>query len=136
MASRRPRSQDTILKLLKILARPISAQDLYIELRERHQPLGLATVYRGLDSLKVSGVIQARPLASGEVVYSLVQQDQHHLTCLQCGVSITIHVCPVQELESELRRSQQFEIYYHTLEFFGLCKNCQAQMQLPAVVDS
>jgi Fur family ferric uptake transcriptional regulator len=88
--------------------------------------MGLATVYRSLEALKLEGVVQVRTLASGESLYSCLQPDKHHLTCLQCGASIPIHECPVHELEIQLQKSHQFKIYYHTLEFFGLCDRCQA----------
>jgi Fur family ferric uptake transcriptional regulator len=126
MKSQRTRSQDRILKLLQTLNRPISAQDIYLELRKRKQDLGLATVYRSLEALKLEGVVQGRTLASGESLYSSVQQDQHHLTCLNCGTSVAIDECPVHALEEQLQRSNSFKVYYHTLEFFGLCDRCQA----------
>jgi Fur family ferric uptake transcriptional regulator len=125
MKSHRTRSQDRILKVLKALNRAISAQDLYVELRNCDQAMGLATVYRALEALKLEGVVQARAVAGGEALYSLIQEDKHHLTCLQCGGSIPIDECPVHELETQLNQSYQFKIYYHMLEFFGLCTLCQ-----------
>jgi Fur family transcriptional regulator, ferric uptake regulator len=125
MKSQRTRSQDRILDLLKILNRSISAQDIYLELRNRSETMGLATVYRSLEALKLEGVVQVRTLANGESLYSTIQEDRHHLTCLQCGASIPINECPVHELETQLHQSYQFKIFYHTLEFFGLCTQCQ-----------
>lgn len=124
MKAQRTRSQERILNLLKTMNRAVSAQDIYVELRNRSQSMGLATVYRSLEALKLDGVIQVRTLASGESLYSSVQQDKHHLTCLQCGDSIPINQCPVHELESQLQQSHSFKIFYHTLEFFGLCDRC------------
>lgn len=124
MKAQRTRSQERIFNLLKTLNRSISAQDLYVELRNRDQSMGLATVYRALEALKLEGVVQVRTLGSGESLYSSVQSDQHHLTCLNCGESIPINECPVHQLESELQDFHQFKIYYHTLEFFGLCDRC------------
>lgn len=123
MKTQRTRSQERILKLLKTLNRAVSAQEIHIELRQRKQGMGLATVYRSLDGLKLEGVIQMRTLATGESLYSLLQ-DQHHLTCLNCGRSIPIQECPVHNLETQLQDQHHFQIYYHTLEFFGLCKRC------------
>lgn len=124
MKPQHTRSQERILTLLKSLNRAISAQDIYVELRNRSQTIGLATVYRSLEALKLEGVVQVRTLANGEALYSLVQEDRHHLTCLQCGASIPINECPVHELENQLHQSYQFKIFYHTLEFFGLCTQC------------
>lgn len=131
MKTGRTRNQERILNLLQTLNRAISAQDIYVQLRKDSQGIGLATVYRALEALKLEGVVQVRTLASGESLYSLAQQDKHHLTCLQCGKSIPIDECPVHELETQLHSTHKFKIFYHTLEFFGLCKRCQ---QLPASI--
>jgi Fur family ferric uptake transcriptional regulator len=128
MKAQRTRSQERILNVLKSLNRAISAQDLYIELRHREMSMGLATVYRALEALKLDGMVQVRTLANGEALYSLIQEDRHHLTCLQCGSSIAIDECPVHDLEQELTQTHQFKIYYHMLEFFGVCEECQAKV--------
>lgn len=124
MTPRRTRSQELILNLLKTQKRSLSAQDIFLEMRNSDRPLGLATVYRSLDTLKREGVIQARTLANGESLYSCLLEDQHHLTCVECGKSFPINECPVHDLEVKLQKSHKFRIFYHTLEFFGLCDRC------------
>jgi Fur family ferric uptake transcriptional regulator len=130
MKTRQTQSQERILNLLKVLNRPLSAQEMYVELRTHRQTMGLATVYRALEALKLEGVVQDRKLSNGESLYSLVQQDRHHSTCLQCGESIVIEDCPVHQLESQLQTEHQFKVYYHTLEFFGLCDDCQVSQKV------
>ncbi|MGB6167238.1 MAG: Fur family transcriptional regulator [Geitlerinemataceae cyanobacterium] len=125
MRVKRTRNQEKVLQLLKSISRSLSAQDIFMELRKANNSVGLATVYRSLESLKLEGVVQVRTLKSGESLYSSMQQDKHHLTCLQCGASIPLSDCPVHQLEIELQQSHQFKIFYHTLEFFGLCRPCQ-----------
>lgn len=122
---RRTRSQTQILDLLKQLEEATSAQDLYVQLRDRNISMGLATVYRALESLKLDGSVQVRKLSSGESLYSLAQADTHHLTCVRCGNSEVMEECPVHGLEGHLTESHHFQIFYHTLEFFGLCEKCQ-----------
>jgi Fur family transcriptional regulator, ferric uptake regulator len=116
--------QKAVLTQLEQFQEAVSAQRLYTELRQRGESLGLATVYRSLDLLKLRGLVQSRTTADGEALYSPIQQDQHYLTCLQCGSSVPLDFCPLQEMEKQLRRSQTFTIYYHTLEFFGVCEPC------------
>ncbi|MGF1588559.1 MAG: Fur family transcriptional regulator [Pleurocapsa sp.] len=124
MKTQRTRSQERIMTVLQSLKRSISAQDLYIELRNREQDMGLATVYRSLEALKLQGEVQVRTLGNGESVYSSIKSDRHHLTCVNCGKSIPIDECPVHDLEQQLEKSHTFKVYYHTLEFFGLCQKC------------
>lgn len=125
MTTQRNRSQKRILNLLHQLSSPLSAQQIYIELRQREQPLGLATVYRALEALKLEGAVQARTLPSGESLYESIEHDQHYLTCLNCGQSFPVNQCPVHQLEKELETSHKFQVFYHSLEFFGLCRQCQ-----------
>lgn len=129
MKTKRTRSQEKIFSLIIRLNRPISAQELFLELRKMKENMGLATVYRSLEALKLEGVVSIRTLATGESLYTSIQKDQHHLTCVNCGQSIPIDECPVHQLEKELQNAYKFKVYYHTLEFFGLCDQCQLNEQ-------
>ena len=120
------RHQQAVFDSLHQQAAALSAQELYSLLRRR-QAIGLATVYRALETLKLHGLIKSRMGTNGEALYSLVVSDQHYLTCLQCGQSFPLDHCPIQELESHLQPSVPFKVYYHTLEFFGLCEPCAHQ---------
>ena len=117
--------QDRILKTLETIDGEISTQDLYVQLRNTHKTLGLATVYRGLEVLRLQGLVQSRNSIEGESLYSLVQKHQHYFTCLQCSKSMTIDDCPVCKIETELTQKHSIKVFYHTLDFFGLCKFCQ-----------
>lgn len=120
------RHQQAVLDVLMEQPHSLSAQELHAVLRER-QVIGLATVYRAVETLRVHGLIKSRAGASGEAFYSPINPDQHYLTCLQCGQSYPLDHCPVQGLEQHLQPSTAFKIYYHTLEFFGLCESCTAE---------
>ncbi|HEY9817145.1 MAG TPA: transcriptional repressor, partial [Candidatus Obscuribacterales bacterium] len=80
------RSQDAVLAVLQEQRSPLSAQALYRLMRDR-QSIGLATVYRALDSLKLKGLVQHRVSLEGELLYSSMHHDLHYLTCLHCGQS-------------------------------------------------
>jgi Fur family ferric uptake transcriptional regulator len=130
MPARQASSQERILTLLKQLDHEISAQELHIELRHQNQSLGLATIYRTLKALQKEGVIQGRTLNSGESLYSLVAtEQQHYLTCVCCSQSIPVEDCPVCHMAAAWCKSLSFKVYYHTLEFFGLCSECSQQIE-------
>ncbi|AFY74965.1 Fe2+/Zn2+ uptake regulation protein [Synechococcus sp. PCC 7502] len=120
------RSQQKVLDLLQHLSQAISAQDIYTQLRQRSESMGLATVYRSLEVLKTQGLIKGITLPNGEAIYSPMPSDRHHLNCLNCGALIQIDSCPLHNLNSSLEQSYNFKIQYHTLEFFGLCSQCEA----------
>jgi Fur family transcriptional regulator, ferric uptake regulator len=115
--------QQAVLAALQQQPQPLSAQALHGAICTQ-RPIGLATVYRALDALNRLGLVQHRVTLTGETLYSAVEHDHHYLTCLQCGVSVPVETCPVQELEARLKGTASFRIYYHTLEFFGVCDRC------------
>jgi Fur family ferric uptake transcriptional regulator len=126
--SRLTRSQRQIHTLLSHTARAMTAQTIYQQLQAQPQSVGLATVYRALRTLQIKGLVQARVQPNGEWLYTLSTEDCHYLTCLSCGTSIPVEECPVHALEEKLAQTSQFQVFYHTLEFFGLCAPCtQAQ---------
>ncbi len=121
--TRRTNAQETVLAALQNHRQPMSAQGLYREIKAKHS-VGLTTVYRSLNALQKSGHIQHRINLEGTTLYSLTNHDRHCMTCLLCGQSFPINVCPVAELGEQLQDSSKFKIFYHTLEFFGRCGAC------------
>ncbi len=121
------RAQRQIHLLLERSDQAMTAQSIYQTLQDQQQTIGLATVYRSLHSLQIKGFAQARALTNGEWVYCPTSDDSHYLTCLNCGTSIPVEECPVHALEEKLTKSSQFQIFYHTLEFFGLCLPCRRE---------
>lgn len=119
-------AQAAVLEALRQQSQPISAQALYVQMCER-QRIGLATVYRALDALKRLGQVQHRTTLNGETLYNTVEQDRHYLTCLHCGQSFPLTTCPLKGLKLQSQQSGSFSVYYHTLEFFGLCQPCQVE---------
>ena len=86
--------------------------------------MGLTTVYRNLQILIKHGLIRSRHLPTGEVLYTPVDRDIHHLTCVQCGETSKMEGCPVKDIHSPKKNTKKFQLLFHTLEYFGLCQNC------------
>ena len=116
--------QKHLLDELKKCDDELSGQDLYRELQDGKNAMGLATVYRNLQVLVKQGLVRSRHLPTGEVLYTPVERDTHHVTCVNCGETTRLNNCPVKGIELPKKTSKQFEIMFHTLEFFGLCKDC------------
>ena len=116
--------QKQILEILKNCDDELSGQELHRELIIGEKEMGLTTVYRNLQVLMKTGLIRSRHLPTGEVLYTPVERDIHHLTCVQCGETSKIDGCPVKDLHEPKQVNKKFQLLFHTLEFFGLCQNC------------
>ena len=102
----------------------LSGQELHRQLIKGNRSMGLTTVYRNLQSLIKLGLIRSRHLPNGEVLYTPVERDIHHLTCVQCGETSRLEGCPVKNIHKPKTKNKEFQLLFHTLEFFGLCQDC------------
>lgn len=126
---RTTKNQKLILALLENINTEISAQEIHFSLRQGGSSTGLATVYRTLKALHQEGLIQERVSPTGESLYSVIKHEHHphHLNCVSCGESIPLNDCPIDQQLHQWCESQNFKVYYHTLEFFGLCDRCRQE---------
>ena len=118
--------QQLLLDALRDAGAELSSQDLHHRLSQCHQSIGLATIYRHMRWLQQRGLVRSRLLPTGETLYAPVDHDAHHLTCVLCGSSVTLPVCPMhdQPLPAELRAG--FLPLFHTLEYYGHCATCRS----------
>ena len=120
--------QEQLLEELDRCDDELSGQELHRKLINKGKSMGLTTVYRNLQILIKHGLIRSRHLPTGEVLYTPVDRDIHHLTCVQCGETSKMEGCPVKDIQTPKKNPEKFQLLFHTLEYFGLCQNCyQAQ---------
>ena len=116
--------QEQLLDELMKCTDELTGQELHRKLHNGEKAMGLTTVYRNLQTLVKQGLIRSRHLPNGEVLYAPVERDIHHLTCVSCGETTRIQGCPVKAIDISKKVSRDFELLFHTLEYFGLCKKC------------
>ena len=116
--------QEQLLTELKKCDDELSGQQLHRKLHHGKKSMGLTTVYRNLQVLVKQGLVRSRHLPTGEVLYTPVERDIHHLTCVECGETTPLKGCPVETIRVPKKTSKKFELLFHTLEFFGLCQDC------------
>jgi Fur family ferric uptake transcriptional regulator len=119
--------QQALLTLLREADAELTGQELHELLKQGSQRHGLATVYRNLRLLQRSGLVRCRKLPNGESVYAPLERDDHHLTCVSCGHSEPLPICPVASGGLALTKVllQGFKPLFHTFEIHGLCRSCQ-----------
>ena len=118
------KKQEHLLEALKNCDDELSGQELHRQLIDKGISIGLTTVYRNLQIMIKHGLIRSRHLPTGEVLYTPVDRDIHHLTCVQCGKTSQMEGCPVKDIQTPKETPQKFQLLFHTLEYFGICQNC------------
>ena len=127
VAGLRPTPQRVaIIEALDGKERPLTAQELHGEVRDRSAGLGLATVYRTLRALADSGVAQTFPSGDGELGYKLCEPaHHHHLICDRCGQVVEIPSCDVEPWATAVARRRGFTVSGHRAEVYGVCEACR-----------
>jgi Fur family transcriptional regulator, ferric uptake regulator len=85
-----------------------------------------ATAFRVMNTLTQRGITLRVQFHEGKMRYELAsKKHHHHLVCEACGKIQDVSSQIIPELEEEIQKKQNFLVKSHTLEFFGLCRNCQ-----------
>lgn len=123
---RSTRQRTAIIALLEEVDGFRSAQELHDELRRRGQNIGLTTVYRTLQTLAGTELVDAVRTDTGESVYRrcAALHHHHHLVCRQCGSAVEVSGRDVEAWATEVAARHGFSDVSHTIELFGTCADC------------
>ena len=112
-----------------------SVEDIERRLREEEERIGKATIYRTLDLLVKSKLVEEHDFGEGFKRYEhrLSRQPVHeHLICLECGKVTEFRSEEVERVESRVASEYGFAPARHRLEIYGLCRDCRsAGVELP-----
>ena len=104
----------------------ISAEDIYIQVRNRYQYMNISTVYRTLELLDKLGLVIKTDFGEGRVKYHPADKGHHHhLVCQQCGAIIDIDESTLSRLQDVLFARYRFSASLRHVAIFGLCENCR-----------
>lgn len=114
-----------IVKFLENVNKPADVLAILEYLKKNNTNVDQATVYRILDLFYKKGIVQKIELGEGKYRYEKTQTHHHHLICTNCGNIEDVSGDFVADIEENIKKNKGFEVKSHSLEFFGLCKNCQ-----------
>lgn len=105
----------------------VSARQLYDELRAGGDKIGLATIYRTLQTMLESGEVDAVRADDGETLYRKCgPRHHHHLVCRNCGLTVELDGPSVERWAAKAGDDNGFTDVKHVVELFGLCAKCSS----------
>jgi Fur family transcriptional regulator, ferric uptake regulator len=124
-----PQREATVRVLLEHEEDHLSAEDVYLLVKEKSPEIGLATVYRTLELLTELKIVDKINFGDGVSRYDLRQEGaahfHHHLVCIECGAVDEIQEDLLEDVEEIVERQWNFKIKDHRLTFHGICYRCQ-----------
>jgi Fur family transcriptional regulator, ferric uptake regulator len=123
-----PQREATVRVLLENEEDHLSAEDVYLLVKDKAPEIGLATVYRTLELLTELKVVDKINFGDGVSRYDLRQEGaahfHHHLVCIECGTVDEIQDDLLGDVEKIVERDFNFKIKDHRLTFHGICHRC------------
>ena len=125
-----PQREATLLVLLEREEDHLSAEEVFLLVKEKAPDIGLATVYRTLELLSELKIVDKINFGDGVSRYDLRKEGaehfHHHLVCMECGSVEEIIEDLLGDVEKIVEDDWGFEVKDHRLTFHGICKQCQA----------
>ncbi len=119
-----------IMQLLEKTKNPIDVSMILDYLKKNDINVDPATVFRIMNAFTAKGLVSPIAFQEGKMRYELgSKEDHHHLICQKCGLIQDIEDNVIPALEKHIGIKHNFKVQRHSLEFFGLCQNCQKQYE-------
>jgi Fur family ferric uptake transcriptional regulator len=111
------------LKVLEVLtgAEPhhLSAEDVYKQLIDADQSVGLATVYRVLTQFETAGIVERHNFDDGHAVYELSKDVHHdHMVDVDNGQIVEFVSDRIEALQREIAAEHGYELVDHELVLY------------------
>ena len=123
---RNTKQREEVWQALEATPGFVSAQQLHQTLRDSGSGIGLATVYRSLNSLSQNGDADSLSLEGENLYRACSPGHHHHLICRQCGETSEIEASAVEAWAGSVAAEHGYAKPQHIVDIFGLCPACQA----------
>ena len=119
-----PQREATVRVLLENESDHLSAEDVYLKVKDKAPEIGLATVYRTLELLAELKVVDKINFGDGVARFDLRKEGakhfHHHMVCMECGAVDEIEEDLLEDVEKRVEKEFDFKILDHRLTFHGI----------------
>lgn len=122
---RETKQRRAIRETLRAAGRPLAPEEILQEARRKVPTLGIATVYRAVNSLEEEGWATSVELPEGPVRFERAGKGHHHhFLCTACEGVWDVDGCS-GDLDV-LTPSAGFQVDTHEILLYGQCDRCAA----------
>ena len=102
--------------------RHMTAEDVYKQLLQSEQEVGLATVYRILTQFETAGLVIRHNFEGGRALYELHDGAHHdHMVCVECGKVFEFVDRTIEQRQRNVAAKAGFVMEDHSLSLYGVC---------------
>lgn len=111
------------LKILEMLEkaepRHLSAEDVYKQLIDANEEIGLATVYRVLTQFETAGLVVRHNFDGGHALFEIDDGEHHdHMVCVETGEVVEFVDSYIERRQQEIADKHGYELVDHSLVLY------------------
>ena len=111
------------MRILEILeasgGKHMTAEDIYRNLLDHHDDIGLATVYRVLTQFESAGLVLKHNFEGGQAVYEIDSGKHHdHMVDIESGKVIEFTSEEIEKLQRDVADKYGYQIEDHSLVLY------------------
>lgn len=121
------RQRDQVAAVVLASDAQLSVDEVASRLRDRGTPVGLATIYRALDTVVESGMVRVQDFGEGFRRYEVVRPGAQsgYLVCGRCGTVTDFALEQLERPLALLADAHEFAVERHRVELHGICRACR-----------
>lgn len=118
-----------ICEMLAASDRHPTANEIYLDLKEKYPSLSLATIYNTLDVLVGMGLVNALGSIGDDKVHFDANLSPHiNLACVRCHKIVDTTSEFVKQLDAEINQESGYELFGSRILYYGHCPECQQEI--------
>ena len=122
-----PQREVTVETLIENKNNLLTAEEIFVKVKDKNSSIGLVTVYRTLDMLHELEIVKKIPFRDGMSRFDLVEStndtQSYYLLCQNCGNNNEIKETILQNERMRIEQEHSFKVNSHHLTFHGICKD-------------
>lgn len=121
---RKSRQRERILNILRNTKSHPTADTIYLEMKDEFPDLSLGNVYRNLNILVDTGMIQRLDFGSTFNRFDGNCETHPHFICEKCNCVSDLELTEDFNPGDFIKNNNGKKVKSFTLEFFGICEKC------------
>ena len=98
----------------------LSAEDIYKELLNNGEDVGLATVYRVLSQFESAGIVTRHNFEEGHSVFEMTTEEHHdHMVCVNSGKTIEFQDPVIEQRLKEIADLHGYQIVDRSIVLYA-----------------
>jgi len=102
----------------------LNVDELYSEMLNEFPNVSLATIYKNINQMIDSGIIQEVKLPQTKSVYEIIKEPHLHMVCNVC-LKVEDIVVGTDKIIDEAQKVSGYKIEDSFITLRGVCPNCQ-----------